>query len=51
MEIFVVIDNTEWPEALKDNAWREPLRYNEETENMVFLEIHINSFFTSTSKH
>jgi len=49
--MFVVIDNTEWPEALKDKAWLKPNPYSEDTEKTVFLELHINTYFTSTSKH
>ena len=50
-EIFIVIDNTEWPEALKDPQWTGPAPYNEKTENTVFIEMHINTYYTSTARH
>ena len=50
-EFFVVIDNTEWPEALWDKTWLKPNPYSEETSKTVFLEIHVSTYFTSTAKH
>ena len=50
-EIFIVVDNTEWPEALKDKSWIKPLPYSEATDKTVFLEIHTNIYFTSTTRH
>jgi len=52
-EIFVIIDNTEWPEALAypENTWLHPEPYVEGTAETVFLTVRFSSFFSSTTAH
>ena len=50
-EYFIVIDNTEWPQALSDKNWLHPKPYQENDEMTIFIEMNITSTFTSTHRH
>ena len=50
-EYFIVIDNTEWPEALDDRNWSGPKKYSEDDASTIFLEMNITTTFTSALRH
>ena len=52
-EILVIIDNTEWPEALSypPGVWKSPKPYSEEISKTVFLTVRLSTYFTSTTTH
>lgn len=46
-----MIDNTEWPQALGYNEWIGPEQHSEDEQKTLFLEMHVNSYFSATDVH